>query len=409
MVAVLLSSTAIAQQFNVSAELRPRYENKHGFKTLLNTNEDGSNFVSQRTRLNFLFKQDNLKLGIALQNVRVWGDVGTLAANDNAISFHQAWAQYKVSDKLSLKFGRQEIIYDDSRIFGNVGWAQQARSHDAMLAKFNFENNSKLDIGLALNSDTQSNKDLLYSNKAGYKAFQYAWYHTNISKIGVSILALNNGVEYLDTNNEQTVNYYQTFGGRATFKIANIMFDASSYTQTGKLMNNKVAAFYLGGNAKFKASDNYTLGLGFEYLSGKDSNDSGSKIKSFNPVFGTNHKFNGLMDYFYVGNHLNSVGLVDIHATIAYKKDKYSLKLIPHVFSSAADIYNGATKMSRSLGTEVDIVAGYKISKNIQFNAGYSRMFATDSMEVLKGGDSSENNSWAWMMFTFKPSLFTSN
>ena len=48
-----------------------------------------------------------------------------------------------------------------------------------------------------------------------------------------------------------------------------------------------------------------------------------------------------------------------------------------------------------------------KIAKDITLNAGYSLMFASDSMEVLKGGDKGENNSWAWMMFTFKPKLFS--
>ena len=30
---------------------------------------------------------------------------------------------------------------------------------------------------------------------------------------------------------------------------------------------------------------------------------------SFTPFYGTNHKFNGHMDYFYVGNHIGNVGL----------------------------------------------------------------------------------------------------
>jgi hypothetical protein len=404
----LFTFTLTAQQIGISAEVRPRFENKHGYKTLLNTNEEGSNFISQRTRLNFLFAQDNLKMGVSFQNVRVWGDVSTLSANDKANSLHEAWAQYAVNDQFSLKFGRQEIVYDDSRIFGNVGWAQQARSHDAVLAKFTFKNKSVLDLGFALNSDSQSGADILYSNAAGYKTFQYAWYHTQMKNFGLSLLALNTGVEFLETVTEQKVNYSQTVGGRATYKNGSFNIDASSYFQSGKLKENSIAAMYFGGNVKYKASKQFSLGLGGEYLSGKDSNDASSKVKSFNPIFGTNHKFNGWMDYFYVGNHLGNVGLVDLHATIAYSKDKFSAKLVPHIFSSAADIYNGTTKMNASLGTEIDFTIGYKISKNIKFNAGYSKMYGTASLEHLKGGDRTENNSWAWMMFTFKPTLFTS-
>ena len=45
----LLVSTITAQQLDMSAEIRPRLENKHGYKSLIQTNADGASFVSQRT------------------------------------------------------------------------------------------------------------------------------------------------------------------------------------------------------------------------------------------------------------------------------------------------------------------------------------------------------------------------
>lgn len=404
-VAILFSATITAQQFKLSSEIRPRYENKHGYQTLLPTGADGSNFISQRSRLNFDFSQNYIVLKMSLQNIRVWGDVSTLSASDNANSLHEAWASVLFSDTFSLKLGRQEIIYDDSRIFGNVGWAQQARSHDAAIAKFNFTNGGALDLGFALNSDSQVGTDILYSNVAGYKTFQYAWYHKNFSQFGMSLLALNTGVEFIK-NAKQEIDYSQTFGGRITYKKDRIDLDAASYLQTGSIRDIAMSASYFAANASYKLTTNYTAALGFEYLSGKDMDDTSVKIKSFNPLFGTNHKFNGWMDYFYVGNHINSVGLVDIHAILAYKKNKFSAKVVPHIFSSAANIYSGATKMSNNLGTEIDVTLGYDVANNITISGGYSKMFATKSLEVLKGGDKNENNSWAWLMVTFNPELF---
>ena len=399
--------TLTAQQFDLSAELRPRFENKHGFGTLLNTNADGTNFVSQRTRLNFDFQQDKIRLGVSMQNVRVWGDISTLGSNDNATMLHEAWAEALLSDNFSLKLGRQEIVYDDSRIFGNVGWAQQGRSHDAMLAKFKLSENSKLDLGFALSADSQSGVDNLYSNIAGYKTFQYAWFHTKARKLGISLLALNNGIEYLD-GGDKMLDYSQTLGTRFTYAEGKFSADASAYLQGGSLRGNDVSANYVAGNLKYKLSSEFNIGAGIEILSGKDTNDTSLDIKSFVPLYGTNHKFNGWMDYFYVGNHGGSVGLVDINAVFSYKKDRFSATLVPHFFSSAADIYSGTTKEDNNLGTEIDLNLGYKVADNIMLNVGYSKMFATDSMEILKGGDKDENNSWAWIMFTFKPKLFSS-
>lgn len=407
--ATFFTVTSTAQQVEISAELRPRYENKQGYKSLLKPGEEGASFVSQRTRMNLNYKKENFKLKISLQNVRVWGDVGTLSSNDKSSNFHEAWAEFAPTDYLELKLGRQEIVYDDSRIFGNVGWAQQGRSHDAIIAKIKTSDNGKLDFGYALNNDSQSGISSVYSNAAGYKSFQYMWYHTTGSNFGLSVLALNTGVEYAGYNTENEISYSQTLGSRATYKSGDFSLNGAMYFQTGKMVSQSISSSYFSANANLKASSEFNIGVGFEYLSGKDMNDSSQDIKSFNPIFGTNHKFNGWMDYFYVGNHANSVGLIDLNATVSYKKDKITVKMVPHLFKSAGDMYDAGAKINNKLGTELDTTIGYEFSKDITFSAGYSQMFGTKSLEILKGGDSRNTNSWAWMMLTFKPSLFTSN
>jgi len=62
--------------------------------------------------------------------VGVWGETGTLSKSDiNGTAIHEAWGEILFSEKFSIKAGRQEIIYDDHRMFGSVDWAQQGRSH----------------------------------------------------------------------------------------------------------------------------------------------------------------------------------------------------------------------------------------------------------------------------------------
>ncbi|MGC1204285.1 MAG: alginate export family protein, partial [Flavobacteriaceae bacterium] len=322
-----------------------------------------------------------------------------------------AWAEAIINGQISLKMGRQEIIYDDHRIFGDVGWAQQARSHDAFLFKYVPNANHRMDVGFALNADSESGIDNLYSNAAGYKSFQYAWYHGEFNKFGLSVLALNTGIEYLVneglSDEQQTIDYMQTMGSRLTFASGRFSANAATYFQMGKSLNMDVSASYYSANVDYKITNNFNVGVGAEYLSGKDMDDTGSDIKSFAPLFGTNHKFNGWMDYFYVGNHANNVGLTDIYGSIGYKKNKFSAKVIPHFFSAAGNVFDGTEKMDDNLGTEIDVTVGYQLAKDITLNAGYSKMYATDTMEVIKGGDKDENNSWAWVMITFKPNLFS--
>ncbi len=403
-IVLLISSTVLSAQLKISAEVRPRYENRHGYKSLVTKDTKAGSFISQRTRLNVNYAMDKIRFGLSLQNIRVWGDASTLTPVDKYNAFHQAWAEVSLMDHLSLKMGRQEIIYDDHRIFGNVGWAQQARSHDAAIFKYSMDNN-RVDIGFAFNSDGQVNTQTPYSGIAGYKNFQYLWYHGKFAGLGLSILALNTGNEYTK-DGDLKVDYMQTVGPRITYKMGALKANAAAYFQTGKKTDQDVKALYYSVNAAYKLMGTFSIGAGMEYLSGKASNDTEAGFKSFAPLFGTNHKFNGWMDYFYVGNHFNNVGLLDINFPIIYSKNKLSVKAIPHLFSAAADVYNQGTQLNKKLGTEIDFNLGYKLAKGVSLNAGYSVMLATETMEYLKGGSKDVNNTWAWVMFTIKPSLF---
>src|SRR5690606_1282004 len=143
-------------QFTLDAQLRPRFEYRHGYKTLFPNDADPAAFVSQRTRLNSGYKTEKLHFYISAQDVRVWGDVPQLnAADENGFSLHQAWAEVQLVSNLNLKIGRQEIVYDDQRFFGNVDWAQQGRSHDAAILKFE-PNYLKLHFGAAYNQDSEN-------------------------------------------------------------------------------------------------------------------------------------------------------------------------------------------------------------------------------------------------------------
>jgi hypothetical protein len=280
-----------------------------------------------------------------------------------------------------------------------------------MITKFKISEKSKLDIGLAMNADNQSNIDALYSNVAGYKIFQYGWYHADFDKLGLSILTLNNGVEYQNGSQENKISYSQTLGSRLNYKAGKLVAHASFYAQTGVINTNSISTGYFGTNLNYKATDRFLIGVGVEYLSGKDMNDTSSDVKSFNSLYGTNHKFNGWIDYFYIGNHAESVGLVDINTVFGYAVNKFSTKFMPCFFSAAANVYSGATKMDTNLGTEIDVNIGYKLSSNINFSVGHSMMWASENMEIIKGstpGAKDENNSWYWIMVTFKSELFNS-
>ncbi|MFD2550478.1 alginate export family protein [Bizionia sediminis] len=402
----LFSQHFMAQSLEIGAEIRPRLEYRHGYKTLKVDSLNAAAFVSQRTRLNFTYNSEKMNAYLSVQDVRVWGDVATLNASDkNAPAVHEAWAELLLAPAWRLKLGRQEISLDNQRIFGAVGWAQQARSHDALLASYKPNEFHEITLGLALNATAETLFETDYTLN-NYKAMQYLWYHAQLNPLKLSFLVLNNGLAYME-NNKQEVAYNQTFGTHARYRKNNFQADGSVYFQTGKLDTASLNAFNVALNASYKFTNGLKTGLGAEYLSGTDMNTTSTTVKSFNPWYGTNHKFNGFMDYFYVGNHINSVGLIDVYASVAYAKNKFSMAVTPHVFNAAAAVINSQNQeMDAYLGTELDVTFNYKWTPDVTFQAGYSHMFASETMGILKGGNANATNNWAWLMVTINPRIF---
>lgn len=396
----LLSFFSYAQ-LTIDAELRPRFEYRHGFSTLFPDDTEPAAFVAQRTRLNTKFVKEKYSFYLSLQDVRVWGDTRQLSENSESFAIHQAWAKIKLSNAFAVKLGRQEVIYDDHRIFGNVGWAQQARSHDMALFQY-AKNDQRLDLGFAFNQESQNVTGNIYT-LGTYKAFQYAWYHNKFGNVKTSFLLLNNGIQNVD---EEKVRYSQTIGTHVKFNITKALSATTNlYYQTGKDVNDTSLSAYLAGlDLNYKASDKINIGLGGEIQSGNDYDET-DKNRAFSPFYGTNHKFNGWMDYFYVGNHANNVGLIDIYAKFNAKFNaKNSITAFVHNFNAAAEL---GEDIDKQLGTEVDLVYNYKFSDDIKIAAGYSHMFAADSMEILKNNTDGNTNNWGWIMITIKPQLFT--
>lgn len=393
----LFLGSQVKGQFSLSGEFRPRTEYSHGYGTLAAEDQDPSLFTSQRTRLNFDYKMDLLKVGLVLQDVRIWGNQAQQVSNEDfATSVHQAWAEMNLSKSLTLKVGRQELAYDDNRIFGQGGWNQQGRSHDLALFKYTGKVNAHFGIAHLENTNR---KDNLYDGPDAYKDLQFLWINRKTANFNFSLLLLNNGKPMM-VGTEQKSKYSQTFGTHVEVPVDKVAFAGNLYFQIGEDGANKsLNAYNLMAEATYQVSEKSQFQVGYEILSGSDYNQT-EKNNSFTPLYGTNHKFNGFMDYFYVGNHLNNVGLSDGYVKFATSKNKTAFNADVHFFSSAAKI---SATADNYLGTELDLTLTQTLNPATKISFGYSQMFATESLEILKGGSKGAFNNWAYVMISVTP------
>jgi len=394
----------------MSGQVRPRSEFRNGFKKLTTEEAEPAFFTEQRTRLIMGYQAPKYRLKISLQDVRIWGSVSQIFKADAALTnLHEGWGEYFITDSLSIKAGRMELDYDNARFLGNLGWAQQSRSHDLVRLMYKSKL-GELHLGAAFNQDANTPEfrrltSTYYSGVGNYKVMQYAWFHRQMPGGKLSILALNNGVQ-VGPDSASSVNYTQTFGGIGSMKAGGITLGGEFYYQTGTdPADRSVSAFLASVTAAMKLGK-VGLTVGADYLSGTDQGTTEAN-NSFTPLYGTNHKFYGLMDYFYVGNPHGNVGLIDGFAKAKIGiGSKSALLAHAHYFAAAADVQDptDATQLlDPTLGMEVDLVYNLNLGPDTNLKVGYSQLFGTDTMAALKGGAPQAMNVWCWAMLTFSP------
>lgn len=105
MTLLLCSQTWAQGEFSLTADVRSRFEYRHGFSTLFPDDADPAAFVNQRTRLNLQYNNERLKLFMSVQDVSTWGDTPQILPTDgnDSFSLFQAWAQLSLMKIGQLK------------------------------------------------------------------------------------------------------------------------------------------------------------------------------------------------------------------------------------------------------------------------------------------------------------------
>jgi hypothetical protein len=197
-----------------------------------------------------------------------------------------------------------------------------------------------------------------------------------------------------------------TFGPYLQTKVGkNLALTANAYYQAGKDKDGaSLSAYMYSVRGLYTMSKAFSIGPGFDYTSGTATGSR--KNHTFDPLYGTPHKFWGQMDYFYAANGFGKGGLADFYINTTIKaSDKLSIQTDLHQFSSSAQVRNaGDQKLSSNFGNEIDIIANYNLTKTISFQGGYCTFLSTNSLAQVKGVKNPQKMSnWAYLMINIKP------
>ncbi|MBC8319459.1 MAG: alginate export family protein [Bacteroidetes bacterium] len=419
---IFLPGIALSQ-FTISAELRPRFEMDNG---TIKPRPDSMNtiyYVSQRTRIKFDLNREKYQLRLSLQDVRIWGngDIYTstgVFGSTTSVGIHEAWFSLKLGEYSLLKIGRQAMKLDDLRLISSRNWNQFGLSYDALVYQFQ-KNKWELSTALSYNNsiNVTNGKIIefgdLFNNTNIIKTLNYIHLKKSVnSNLNASIMAI--GAGYQHPANPSVIYMTGTYG--LWLKYANEKFDitTNAYFQNGNAQSGKdVNAYMFTLHPGIKFQDK-RLGMGWDYFSGDNANNSDYDIKekTFNKMYGAVIKFSGLMNYYtYMKTSTANGGLIDIYPNLKIPvNSKLSFTMIYHKFYLANPVLvEGAIIDDTDLGSELDMRYSYKILKDANLEGGFSFYFTTETLKKVKNVATSEIRSpyWVWIMITFTPDLFT--
>ncbi len=390
------------QSAKLDGEIRTRSEYRDGFQKPLADTLTPSFVSNLRTKINFEFEKENLRAKITLFDTRYYGETGT-ANTGSTVGFLEAWGEYDITNEFSLKLGRQSLEYDDKRLFSANNWSNTPGAHDLLLLKYSLPVLSA-NIGAAWNNDGNNLFERSYTEDKSYKSLFYFWLEKNFSSITASAIFVNDNFQEGEPGHLEKSHRYTT-GANIRLKDNRfpLSFYLTGYYQFGddeksRQLNAYLFAMKLG----LTATEKISFHVGSDVFSGSDRNLSSGKNRTFNKLYGTNHAFNGSIEYW---SNLPTQGLTDIYGSVFIKPaSKFDIDFTFHTFSSTKSLNDNYGK---NLGSEIDITTNYRVSKELELQVGWSGYFTTKSTGYLKNqvGVDTRFPQWAYIMITLKPAF----
>jgi hypothetical protein len=344
----------------------------------------------------------------------------------DTIDLHQAYVALGNHKEfpLSIKVGRQELSYGDERLIGAFAWNNIGRVFDA--AKVRYQNSW-------FGADVFTSRPVIPEDGRFNVNNNYDWFSgiyattTKIPKnsLDVYFLARNSSTQAIAAEPspqfpQPSARDIYTIGGRlksSPGQLGKWDYLVEGAYQFGDFRDNRrVSAtipplkdrldqdaymFVVQGGYTFdNAWGKPRLALEYTYASG-DSNARDGKHETFENLFPTNHKFYGYMDFISLQNIQDVRGIFQLkpvaRLSIAIEGHGFWLADTHDNFYNVAGVPRGGATMAANVGTgtgyginssygdfvgtELDIIAGYALTRFAQLEIGYGHFFVGDYIQ----------------------------
>jgi len=422
------------------------------------------NYVVQRVRLGFDFDiNKNVRSHVMIDGNRTFGgDQNTIQGNttnttsgvkygtNTTASIKQAYFELRnlgdissILDNVTLLVGRKQWAYGDQRLIGHLNWTNVGRTHDGIIAKWkrgkNWVDAFISQIGTDGTNGAGPGQSITDDDQ---NVYLYGFWGHFQNPLGVEGI-LAEPYLFINDGEKSTVDgdngFERSFGGlRLVGKkmpgLPGIDFSVEPTWQWGE--EEKVAqgngsgghsipiqAFGIGVKAGYTFSNipwSPRVGYELEYASGDDkpgtSKTAQSSSKTFDNLYPLGHAHLGYMD-------IHGFQNIMAHAVRLSAKPSKKLLLKADLWFFEADeeadalysvaggvtrygadqvtSHEGTVNVDDEYGQELDLVAKYKLFKNVGVVGGYSHYFTGDFMEDTNHG-TQPGMDWFWLQAAVK-------
>ena len=267
-------------------------------------------------------------------------------ADPKGTDVNQLNVSYK-NEGLTLIAGRQRVVVGDQRFVGGVAWRQNEQTYDGVRANYKVSDQFTVDYAYVSRVNTIFGPDGEKDEIDGDFHLAHAFYNINKNH---KITAFAHLLDFDNSDAIDTygVDYNGTFDG----------FSAHAAIATQSKGDNDVTYFAIDAT---KPLGKAKVTLGWERLGSDDG------AYGFQTPLATKHKFQGFADKFLStpGN-----GIDDFYAKVATKLGGVKLAAFYHNYS--------AVEGDADYGSEIDLVASYKVLEATTLVAKYANYDADD-------------------------------
>jgi hypothetical protein len=385
------------ERFEFGGQIRFRPEVRQNLD-LDSSNSDARNFVGQRLRFQVRARVDeNVEAFVQLQDSRLWGEEQSVTSRDGFTDLHQGYLQVEdfLKPGVSLRVGRQELIYGGERLVGAFGWDNVGRSFDAL--KLGYATKTWwTDFLLAKTIDRRSTgrgdrDQYLYGVYSRFFADRpqyleiYGLHFRDGLRLPGELVARGPSATEIFTLGARSAG---TFGDGYDYEL-------EFANQFGHRAADSHRARAFAGRLNRTLDEKLKLRVGFEYdVASGDSDPADGRSGEFFNLFPTNHPLYGYADLMGWRNmqdfrpHFSFTPVGPLSFDVDYHR--FYLLQGRGPWKNAGGVVFGFDPTGQSgkhVGDELDFTAAFPLQKHLKILSGYSIFWPGEFARRTRGPD----------------------